>query len=124
MTPTTNLISDRAVKLAALAMDNGAAAGERRTAAEMFFREIAKSGVKPCDLQSGERIVYQEKVVYRESPSQQPQEYQMPFGKYRGRQINDILHSDRAYLQWAYWNASALAQYPDLKNYIGKMLAV
>lgn len=124
MTQTINLISDRAVKLAALAMDNAAAPGERRNAAEMFFREISKAGLKPRDLQSGERILYQEKVVYRESQSQQPQEYQMPFGKYRGRQIDDILQSDRAYLQWAYWNASALGQYPDLKNYIGGLLAV
>lgn len=122
MTQANKGISDRAVKLAALAMDDAAGQGERRNAAEMFFREIAKAGMKPRDLQTGERIVYQEKVVYKEKEKQATVEHRMPFGKYRGQRVIDILQFDRGYLEWAYCNANTLSDHEGLKDYLRELL--
>jgi len=124
MSQTKNMISDRAVKLAGLAMDNGTTQGERRNAAEMFFREISRTGIRPRDLQVGEKIIYQEKVVYKEKEKHEQTEYCMPFGKYRGRRIVDILNFDREYLEWAYWNANALEQHEGVSDYIADLLGV
>ena len=113
-------VPERLEKLLRLAVDPGAAEGERINACTMFVRQVRAVGLTYADVIAALTPAVKPSRVVAASPASQSARASacsdgdgwgedwwnvtMPFGKHSGETVGDILDDDSGYITWLHNN--------------------